>query len=596
MSKSEKILLSLVLVVSFFLRFYQLNFQSLWVDELHTMIEADPSLSFSELFNYLRCCDQHPPIFFFIVRLAFILFGYSEFVARSISALSGTISVWVLFLLGKELYNKKLGIIAALLTCVNYFNILYSQEARGYIVLFLFTSLSFLYFLKLQKNISVKNTVVYCLFTLLMMYTHYYGIFVFVSQTSIALFYWLYISDNKPKFLKIYSISAIVIGLVYALWLPFIFEMSNIKSFWITTIPTNFAEAYFFDYFGNTELLKPFLLLFLIIYCVFLIGDKREIKNSPIIFGFIVFSLWIFITYLIPYLRSILMVPMLSPRYTIVVLPAIILMLSFGITLIPNNHVKNGLLIMFVLTSLIDLVFVKKYYSQISKTQFRELTSYIANHRSNKYPIVNPNTTWHFQYYAKKHGIEKYILGEDTDQLLDSLAQIKNGIGFWIVGTHNTPKITDDRVKLLSINYSLSETKDFYDAWVQLYLPLARESKEITFDKSLYFKIDKDTLLALWNGKINAHPISLKKGKYNITIISRGTPASGEQPRVKVTINGNIIGEYAAFENMSQTNFLYESHEGIANLSLEMMNDFSDKNSKQDRNVFITKILVSEIK
>ena len=141
-----------MLLTGLLLRFYGLTYQSLWLDELHTMNEADPAISWSNLFSQLKCCDPHPPLHFIITRLAFTIFGHTEFVARAISALIGTASIAALYLLGKEMCNKTVGLIAAALTCVNYYNIYYSQEARMYILAFLFAALSYLYFIKLIKN------------------------------------------------------------------------------------------------------------------------------------------------------------------------------------------------------------------------------------------------------------------------------------------------------------------------------------------------------------------------------------------------------------------------------------------------------------
>ena len=91
MKLQEKILLAVILCVACILRLYHLTYQSLWLDELHTLIEADPKLKISELFDYLRCCDQHPPLFFLLERAMFAVFGHTDFVARLLSAIAGTL-------------------------------------------------------------------------------------------------------------------------------------------------------------------------------------------------------------------------------------------------------------------------------------------------------------------------------------------------------------------------------------------------------------------------------------------------------------------------------------------------------------------------
>lgn len=598
MNRTEKIILSIILFAAFILRFYHLTFQSLWMDELHTMIEADPSLSVSELFNYLKCCDQHPPLFFFLEKFLFGIFGHSEWTARALTATAGTVSVWAMFLVGKELYNNQLGFIAALLTTVNYYNIQYSQEARGYILAFLFASFSLLYFIKLLKQANTKIIIRYIIFTLLLMYTHYYGLFVFVAQGVIAFVYWLTIAENKTKFFKHGAIALIGICVGYAAWIPNLLNMSNIKSFWISPVPNSFAIDYFYEYFGNSDLLKPFLLLFMVAYFIKLFLEKENIKNAPVILSFLICSIWIFIIYLIPYLRSIFVVPMLFPRYTIVILPAVIIMLSFGINLIPNQFVRNTLLTLFVLISLIDIVFVKKFYTAVNKTQFRELTTHIAESSHRNLPIINPQTAWHFQYYAKKFDVYKNLMSENTDPIIDSISQLKNGSGFWLAGAHNTPKLPEEKIKMISANYVLTENLEYYNAWLQLYLPVNAVLTGYTpleFHESLYFTVNNEKVVALWGEKLNANTFKLAPGKYNLKIISRGTKAANEYAKVNVLLNNKKIGEYITGENTQQTDITFDNNDESATILFEITNDFTDPATKEDRNLFITKALISKV-
>ncbi len=143
--RDRNIILGLILVIAALLRFYHISYQSFGLDELHTMIEADPHLRWKGLLGYLRTVDQHPPLFFIIERILFKLFGSNEVVARGFTALCGLLGVWAMYRLGKELLNTRLGLLAAAFTCVNYFSIFYSQEARGYALAFLLSTLSYLY-------------------------------------------------------------------------------------------------------------------------------------------------------------------------------------------------------------------------------------------------------------------------------------------------------------------------------------------------------------------------------------------------------------------------------------------------------------------
>ena len=50
--KSNKVIF-LFLIIGSFLRLYHLNFQSPWLDEIHTMNESNPNIPFSKLYNVI---------------------------------------------------------------------------------------------------------------------------------------------------------------------------------------------------------------------------------------------------------------------------------------------------------------------------------------------------------------------------------------------------------------------------------------------------------------------------------------------------------------------------------------------------------------
>ncbi len=124
-----------IVVIGIALRFYNLNFQSLWYDELHSIIPTDPNNSLLSVIEY--CKSDQPPAFFIYLYYFFHLFGYSEVVGRVASALIGVMAIPLMYFLGKEVKGQAVGLFAALLTCLNYMHIYYSQELRFYSMAFL---------------------------------------------------------------------------------------------------------------------------------------------------------------------------------------------------------------------------------------------------------------------------------------------------------------------------------------------------------------------------------------------------------------------------------------------------------------------------
>ena len=64
------------------LRVYELDYQSLWSDEIFSLITADPMLSLREFWDRVLA-DTHPPIYYLLLRLWSSAFGQSELAARA---------------------------------------------------------------------------------------------------------------------------------------------------------------------------------------------------------------------------------------------------------------------------------------------------------------------------------------------------------------------------------------------------------------------------------------------------------------------------------------------------------------------------------
>jgi len=93
-----------------------------------------------------------------------------------------------MYFVGKEAKDEKLGILCASITALSSFLIYFSQEVRFYGLLFLFSSLSLLFTLKLFKEQKPSNTIGYIVSNFLIIFTHTLGIiFVFFNLIFVSL-------------------------------------------------------------------------------------------------------------------------------------------------------------------------------------------------------------------------------------------------------------------------------------------------------------------------------------------------------------------------------------------------------------------------
>jgi mannosyltransferase len=596
--------LFLILILAAVLRFYGLTNQSMWVDELHTMVESDPTITWGMMFDYLKCCDPHPPLYFIIERILFVLIGHTDWVARSLSASCGVASVYAMYLLGKEIRDQELGLIAALLTSINFFNRQYSQEARCYIMAFLFAVISFLFFIKLLKTLGTKQMYYYILFTLLLLYSHYYSLFLVAGQGLVAFILWLAEKENKRRFFKIFATAGMLMLVGYLPWLPFFLQLSKVKSSWIGTISPDFAITYFFDYFGSYVLLKPFLVL-LLAYFFWQVMKQEDlswdrIKESPLQLAFLVFSVVVAVTYLIPYLRSLFVVPMLLNRYTIIVVPAFIIAISFSFALISNRIAQMLLITAFVGLTLMDLIVLKRYYNtnNFYKTQFRELTEFISQNPARMYPIVEEKTSWQHSYYLKKYNYTAPVFPGKKEVTVDSILRGKSPKydleAFWIVSAANgfEPHLDPSVRARLDSSYTLASEKEFYDACAQLFVKSNDRLKNITNYFPPKSRVDNEEVIPIWGGAIESRAIPLKPGNYRITFIMKGTKAGGVFPHINVELNAKKIGEITATPHFREYTFPFIQTAGQLTVSLDFDNDAII--GRQNRSVFITIVTLEE--
>ncbi len=135
-----RVSLAAILLVGFFLRVWQLGSAPFWVDEAFTVWAAENFVrgqGFSDVVGpespYRRAwLTTTLPI-----SALFALFGSSEFVARMPSAVLGTATIVVVYLIGSQ-YHRHVGIVAAILVALDPFMIVWAREARMYAHLQLF--------------------------------------------------------------------------------------------------------------------------------------------------------------------------------------------------------------------------------------------------------------------------------------------------------------------------------------------------------------------------------------------------------------------------------------------------------------------------
>lgn len=199
----------LIIILAFILRLINLN-QSLWWDEAINVVYAQSS-SFWWFVTKYPLGDFHPPGWFAILWIWGHLSSFSEISVRLPSVVFGVLTIYLTYLIGKELFSRKIGVFAALFLCFAPLHIYYSQEARMYSMAAFAISFSMYSLIRLISG-KRYSLLLYILSTAFVLYSDYLAYFILPAQ-------FIWVSIYNKKFLKKVFLSGVLFILLWSPWL-----------------------------------------------------------------------------------------------------------------------------------------------------------------------------------------------------------------------------------------------------------------------------------------------------------------------------------------------------------------------------------------
>lgn len=459
------VLLLLILAVGTALRLFRLSYQSLWYDELHSMIPTNPANTLAALIEY--CKTDQPPAYFIMLHYWFKLFPYNEFYGRLFSVLIGVLGLVTMYALGREVGGRKAGLAACFFTAINWFHILYSQEVRFYGLLFLFTILSYLFFIRAYRRERAVDFIGYTLASIGLIYTHYYAMVVLLTQ--LITFGWMIYSGRRSwRFIGMALASGVAVLGAFIPWMPVVLQDNAIASFWIQRPNPFFWGLYFYVYLGKDPVLALVYVALGILYLRYMIRLFRREGAQNVSFEvafFIIVTLWIGLTYLIPYLQSILSVPVLHERYTIITLPALFLVFALGFQRLKSRRTQQILLGVAVLSTTLNFLFFNRYYTKISKNQFREAAMTVMKYNRDGTKVYS-DQDWFYNFYFENYGSPIRVTtsyGADLGHLLVNDKKV------WVLKGLQLPGIDSVQQQYLNTHFPVKTTFQFVETRATLY-------------------------------------------------------------------------------------------------------------------------------
>lgn len=332
--------------------------QSLWWDEAINVIYAK-STSFWWFVSKYTIGDFHPPGWFAVLWFFGRIFGYSEVAVRFPSVIFGLITIFLTYLIGKELFSKRVGVLAALFLTLAPLHIFYSQEARMYSLSAFAVTCAMYFLIKLTKG-SRFSFWGYAFSVFLILYSDYVAYFILPAQVLYILFFQrVYIKKFFASFiLGVFTVVPWL--LVFPTQLLHGQQMSKVVEGWgqvvggadIKTAGLLWVKILLGRISVADKLTYAFLIgLLSLPYLGLSLRLIKKIGSVKLL------CLWLFLPTIGVFLFSFF-IPIFSYFRFIFLLPAFYLLTAYGLSLLPKKYE----IIFMVLIVLSEIVFSSIYF------------------------------------------------------------------------------------------------------------------------------------------------------------------------------------------------------------------------------------------
>lgn len=397
-----KIIFCLILIWGAFLRVYRLDKESLHIQEILDVGYAGEPISRT---IQLSVSVGHFPTTFIMMHYWIRLFGKSEFSVRFPSLIFGVMSIYLMFLLGKKLFNEKIGLLSSYLFAVSTINIYHSQFARLYNMVLFFTLASFLFFYEaLEKNRKLF-WLAYAFFTLINLLLSITALPIILCQLVFMILFWNHYRKyiNLKKILLIFAVVLSVhsLSLSSVLFTMPKIDFGKIEPLRYLVTPSLDTILNTFNLFGGkipefkvadniainnfNVATSPVNIFGTVLFLLCILGifscfktcpnlnsedsTKRQVMNGAFL------SLWVGLPIFLPYILSFIIMPLFGlVRYVLYTSCAYYILISKGIM----HLKKKAQMLVMIFIVFMGSMFLYEYYHVEKRLDWRGICSYIT--------------------------------------------------------------------------------------------------------------------------------------------------------------------------------------------------------------------------
>ncbi len=242
-----------IVVLSLALRLINLGGRTVWYDEAFAVLYAEKPFA-TMLHGTITlvegaAADVHPLFFYSMLHAWMRTFGQSPVAVRALPVLLGTATVVMAYLLGRRLFDRRVGLASAVIVAVAPFHVYYSQEARMYALLGFAAMTMTYFFVRAWTDGGWGNWVAFAVFGALTLYAHNLGVMFLAGLDLWVLWAWF-----RPGGVRWHNFRPLLLShlLIIGLFAP-----------WLAVVPSQFGkiqQAYWVEQPGLVKLIQTILI------------------------------------------------------------------------------------------------------------------------------------------------------------------------------------------------------------------------------------------------------------------------------------------------------------------------------------------------
>lgn len=415
------IALIIITILGSFLRLYNIDYNSMWLDEASTLTFI--SGSFTDIWNLIVTAEANPPLYLWLERVMLLVFGSGEISLRILSVIFGIITIPIVYFIGKEFIDENAGVISAFGIAISPYLILYSQEARAYSMMAFTAALVILFYIRSLKYNNRNDWILFGLSGALSIWTHYYIALLLTAFIFYTLL--MYKFTYIKELLLSYGIM-FILSTPLMVAIPYFMQRTSIgSSSWGMTGLSVILETLIQFTGFNIILTYIILLLFLCGIAVLFFKEKEKSILLLWLLGF-TFLASLYISNRMP----------MVPRYLIFLNIIIILGVAASYKLLYKLTSKNiSLFIIIFLITLTSVPFLMNYYTSYSKDDWRGFSKTLSSMtQPGDSIIVVPGYIYQpldYYYSNKTDNTIEYLATNETE--LSHARSLQTGSAYYVV-------------------------------------------------------------------------------------------------------------------------------------------------------------------